>query len=210
MQSLDVDTQSIGGGGGFGGFGGGGGGSNPLLWLVTLAFLRGGSGFGLGGDNNNDGGGSAAGVLAGQTQSKLDCLQQGHNTLMGQISEQSQAGRFAILNQQISELAGISRDGTSAVTNQINDLARQSAECCCDIKTGQVEIRNTIAQQTSVLLADSNQNTQTILDKIANGEIRSLQTENDRLRSEAATQAIINAIDDDKGHGHGRGRGVAE
>jgi len=204
MQSLDVDTQSIGGGGGFGGFGGGGG-SNPLLWLVTLAFLRGGSGFGFGGDDKGDkhDGGGAAAILAGQTQSKLDCLQQGHNSLSSQIREQSEGGRFNILNQQISELAGIGRDGHAAQTAQVNDLSRQLSDCCCDIKTGQVEIRNSISQQTSVLLADSSSNTQKILDKISDGEIRALETENDRLRADANAQKIINELSDKHGRRYG-------
>ncbi|QZI86719.1 hypothetical protein SIPHO019v1_50002, partial [Vibrio phage 82E32.1] len=76
MQTLNTDVDSIGGGfGGMGGFG-----NNPLLWLITLGFLKGDSG--LFGGNGNAG----AGVLAGETQAKLDCLAQGQDVIRAQAA----------------------------------------------------------------------------------------------------------------------------
>lgn len=183
-QNLQYDIDSIGGyGNGFGGFG-----ANPLLWLITLGFLK-GDGL-LGGGNNTQ----AAGVLAGETQAKLDCLAQGQNNLADQISGNLEAQRFATLNAQIDNLAGISRDQTAAITGQINDLSRQNSECCCELRAGQQEIKTAIALQTNELLVNANNNTQKILDKFCEQEKTALTTENNRLRDELNKAEIIAAM----------------
>jgi hypothetical protein len=55
-------------------------------------------------------------------------------------------------------------------------MQRQLAECCCDLKTGQQATQTAIAMQTNALVANQNANTQAILDKITQGEIRGLET----------------------------------
>ena len=97
-QNLAYDIDSVGGAGGYGmnGFGSG----NPLLWLVTLAFLR-GDGFGFGGGGNE----GAAGVLAGQTQAKLDCLTQGQSYLAQQAADNNISAQFNDQSRALNDLA---------------------------------------------------------------------------------------------------------
>jgi hypothetical protein len=192
MQNIDTDSL---GGMSFGG----GAGSNPLLWLITLGFLKGNDGF-FGGNNNG-----AAGVLAGEAQAKLDCLQQGHNALSAQLTEQTTGNRFVALNNQInevqgiqrastSELAGIQRDATAAIVNTINDLRAEQAKCCCETQLGIERVRNDIAAQTGTLVAAGLANTQTILDKMCATQIAALTAENNRLQSELSKTEILQAI----------------
>jgi hypothetical protein len=182
MQTLNTDIDSIGGG-----YGGVGGSSNPLLWLITLGFLKGNDGL-FGGGNQG------AGVLAGETQAKLDCLSQGQNQLRDQIADNGISRQFESLGTAMAELAGISRDNTAAVTGQINDLARQNAECCCELKAGQQAIQTSIAMQTNELNVVANANTQRIMDKLCEQANAVLQQDNDRLRQQLSEQTIISAL----------------
>ena len=184
MQSLTTDIDSI--GGGMGGLGGFGGMNNPLLWLITLGFLRGNGGLFGGGDQQ-----SGAGVLAGETQAKLDCLAQQHQTLSDQISNGDNVARFQALSSQVSNLEGIGRDGTAAITNQINDLRAQAAECCCDTKVAIQGVSTSIAQQTATLAAEGLANTQRILDRLCLGDLELKNAEIRRLQDQLQTQTII-------------------
>lgn len=183
MQTIDVD--SIGGNGGMGGFGMGGG-SNPLLWLITLGFLKGDNGGLLGG-----GGNAGAGVLAGEAQAKLDCLAQQHSTLMAQIAKNDTDQNFTTLGLGIDSLGNIQRDATAAVTNQINDLRAQAAECCCENRVAIQGVNTNIAQQTATLQAAGLQNTQNILDKINDNALAVKDSEIRRLQDDLQTQTIL-------------------
>lgn len=179
MQTLNTDVDSIGGG-----FGGTGFGNNPLLWLITLGFLKGDNVFG---GNNNAG----AGVLAGETQAKLDCLAQQHSTLMAQIAKNDTDQNFTTLGLAVDSLAGVQRDSTAAITNQINDLRAQAAECCCETKVAIQEVNTNIAQQTATLTASGLANTQRILDKLCDNELALKESEIRRLQDALQTQTII-------------------
>lgn len=178
MQSLNTDIDSIGGG-----FGGGFG-SNPLLWLITLGFLKGNDGlFG----NGNQG----AGVLAGETQAKLDYLSQGQNTLQHQIANAADAERFGNISNQIDVLAQVSRGIQDTVFRENAAAQRQLSECCCDLKSGQQSIKTDIAMQTATLEASGLRNTQAILDKLCANESAVKDAEIRRLQDQLQTQTII-------------------
>ena len=180
MQALDIDSQSLGGNGGFGL--GGNSMNNPLLWLITLGFLS-KDGGALGGGN----GGTAAATGIASNSAKIDCLAQGQSFLNTQLIENGQDTRFQNLNDNINNLAGIERDTQDTIFRQTTLLMqqnaaenaamqRQLAECCCDLKTGQQATQTAIAMQTNALVTNQNANTQAILDKITQGEIRGLET----------------------------------
>ncbi|AUR98999.1 coil containing protein [Vibrio phage 1.259.O._10N.286.48.F4] len=171
MQTLNTDIDSIGGG-----LGGVGGGNNQLLWLLLL--LKDGS---LGGSNGAD-------------SAKLDCLSQGQSQLRDQIADNAISRQFESLGAAMAELAGISRDSTAAVTGQINDLSRQNAECCCELKAGQQAIQTSIAMQTNELNVVANANTQRIMDKLCDQANAVLQQDNDRLRQQLSEQTITSAL----------------
>lgn len=192
-QSLNYDLDAIGGGGGFGGFGGA---NNPLYWLIILGFLKGDNGL-FGGNGNQAG----AGFVAGETQSKLDCLAQQHTTLMQQIAKNDTDQNFVTLGTAIDSLAGIQRDATAAITAQNNDLSRQLADCCCDLKTGQQAIQTAIAMQTNELSVQATANTQRLADLI---NANTVEAKNDRIREleQNAQTATIAAVVRDTCGGH--------
>lgn len=177
-----TDIESI-GGGGMGGFG-----ANPLLWLITLGFLKGNDGF-FGGNGNAVPG---AGVLAGETQGKLDCLQQQHAQLSAQIASNNQANQFQSIAQLINSVGESGRDGRFALNQQINDLRQQLADCCCSINDNVNEVQTQIAQQTSTLLFDSATQTQKILDKLCDQETQRNRTVINDLERQLQTQTILN------------------
>lgn len=186
-STFDVDSI----GGGMGGLGGlGGAGAFPLWLLIFLGLGRNGDNglFGGGGGNNQ-----GAGFVAGETQSKLDCLSQGQNSLAEQLRQQSDNFRFDGLNQNINNLAGIQRDATAAITAQNNDLSRQLADCCCDLKVGQQAIRTDIAMQTCDINANTNAGVQRIVDLV---NANTVENKNDRIREleQSAQTATLAAI----------------
>ena len=185
-----------------GGFGGFGGMNNPLLWLITLGFLRGNGGL-FGGDNNSQNAG--AGVLAGETQAKLDCLAQQHQTLSNQISNGDNVARFQAISNQIATLEGVGRDSTAAITNQLNDLRAQAAECCCETKVAIQGVNTAIAQQTATLAAEGLANTQKILDRMCAGDLELKNAEIRNLQQELQTQTIIANCHGHHGGGNGGG-----
>jgi hypothetical protein len=185
-QNLTYDIDSA--GGGMGGLGGLGGGGSLPLWLLLFLGIGGKDGGLFGG-----GGNQAAGFVAGENTSKLDCLTQGQNNLADQLRQQTDNFRFDGLNNQISELAGIARDGQAAAAANANDLARQLAECCCDLKVGQQATQTAIAMQTNDLVTNATANTQRLVDLIT---ANSIEAKNDRIselerQSQTSTLAAI-------------------
>lgn len=197
MQSVTYDTQALGLPAGFNS-GGGFDSNNPLYWLIILGFLRGNNGGLFGGDNNASGG-----YVAGQLKSDVDCLARGQDSLAEQIRQQSDNSRFQGLAGQISELAGIARDGQALNTAQLNNLSSQLAECCCDLRTGQADIKTAIAMQTTELTINADKNTQRIVDLMTNQQI---EAKNDRIREleqQAQTASLAAIIRDQCGNGKG-------
>ncbi|HIF5938492.1 TPA: hypothetical protein ACX3FZ_002443 [Vibrio parahaemolyticus] len=176
--TYDSQIENIGGNG----FGGG---SNSLLWFLLILFgldKRGG----FGGD-------AGAGVLAGETQAKLDCLAQQHNALSQQIASNNQANQFQSVAQLIQAVGEQGRDGRFALNQQINDTRQQIADCCCETNRNIDDVKTQIAQQTSVLLAAGTANTQAILDKLCQDSLAVKDAEIRRLQDDLQTQTIVAA-----------------
>ena len=190
-QNLTYDLDSIGGAGGMNGFGYG---NNPLLWLVTLAFLKNNDNGLLGG--NGAGGGAGVAALAnansnGETQAKLDCLQQQHQQLSNQLAEQSIGGKFATLGAEVSNVASTMRDIAAVQANQLNDFRAEAAKCCCDTQKEIIGVKTDLAMQTATLQAEGLKNTQSILDKIDQNQLALKDAEIRRLQDQLQTQTII-------------------
>lgn len=184
-STFDVDSV----GGGYGGMGGFGGGAFPLWLLIFLGLGKDNGGL-FGGNSGNAG----AGVLAGETQAKLDCLSKGQETITREVLENRQDGRFNELGNSISELAAINRTGQEAIRSGQFDLATQLAACCCDLKTGQLETNNAIAMQTNELNVNASNNTQKLLDAINTQNTAILEADNSRLREQLNRSEIIAAV----------------
>ncbi|CAL9955955.1 hypothetical protein VPHD292_0015 [Vibrio phage D292] len=190
MQTINSDVDSI--GGGLGGFG-----NNPLLWLITLGFLKGDGGL-FGGNGNGQ-----AGVLAGETQAKLDCLSQGQDVLRAQAADNNISAQFNNLSNEIRGVAESARDSRDLTTSQLTSLAQSLASCCCDLKTGQQAIKTDVAMQTAQLLQAGTSNTQVILDKLCENQSAIKDAEIRRLQDALQTQTIIaNCNGSDHGNGN--------
>lgn len=188
MQTLNTDVDSI-GGGSMGGFG-----SNPLLWLITLGFLKGDGG--LFGNNNNQ-----TGILAGETQAKLDCLSQGQDVLRAQAADNNISAQFNNLSNEMRGLAESARDSRDLTTSQLTTLAQSLASCCCDLKTGQQSIKTDVAMQTAQLLQAGTSNTQALLDKLCENQSAIKDAEIRRLQDALQTQTIIANCNGEQGNG---------
>lgn len=211
MNGISTEIQSS--GGGYGGYGlGSGGGYNPLLWLITLGFLKGGNGF-LGGEN----GGAVASAGLAKANEGIACLSDGQNNII----QQQQFDRLAttmsatgdrtvsVIGDLTNDFNSFSRDLNMALCNGFNQtqvqnlqsnfqISKQIADCCCDTRAGQKEIENAICHQTNTLLTAGSNNTQRIVDLITSNRISDLETQlNDCKTSKTVieqTAAIIATI----------------
>lgn len=205
MSGINTEIQSA--GGGMGGYGGFNNGTNPLLWLITLAFLR-------NGDLNGGSAAETAGVA--RANEGISCLADGQNTLRNQQQfDRVTAQMDASSNRTVSAVGDLSTDFNSfsrdlnmTLCNGFNDtqvrlmnnqfdLSRQMADCCCDLKTGQQATQTAIAMQTNDLLVAGNANTQRIVDLITSNKIQELESQLTAANTEIAlgkqTQAILTA-----------------
>lgn len=210
MTGINTEIQSA--GGGYGGMGLGANGTNPLLWLITLAFLR--NGEGLGSSNG------ATGVVETAQSAGIARANEGISCLannQSQIATQQQFDRVtaqmdATGNRTISAIGDLtndfnsfSRDLNAELCNGFNntqirsmqsnfDLSRQIADCCCDNKAGFKEVETAICQQTNTLLTAGNDNTQRIVDLITSNKIQELESQLNQANTAIALSNQTNAI----------------
>ncbi len=164
-----------GGGWGMGGYGGGFGGMYEFPWLLN----------GQNGINAN--------TNAGFQSAMLNDGISGIRSDIGDISNQLCNG-FAGVNSAISggfanaEIANNNRqianmqqafNSQTAVTNAINNLASQQAECCCENRAAVQDVKYTIATEACANRATSTANTQAILDKLCQLELDNVKAQLD-------------------------------
>lgn len=120
-------------------------------------------------------------------------VQQGLNTL----GTQNMQGNFA-LQQAINA-------GTVAGMQNTNAIQTQLAECCCENRTGQMQLanqmqadtcalQNTIQNTTRDIIDVNNCNTRSILDFLVNSRMQDLQTENQNLKLAASQERQNNYL----------------
>lgn len=203
------------------GFGDGGG-----WWMMFLFFLLAWGNGGYGGWGNNAGGAGFQGALTradlcqdmnfGQLENGVRGIQQGlcdgfyaQNTTMlngfNGLQNTVQNG-FAGVDNAICNLGFNMQNGFNttnvAMMQGQNALQAQLAQCCCDNRAGQADIKyqmatdtcaiqNTIQNTTRDIIDNNNCNTRQILDFMVNDKISTLQAENQSLKL-AASQADQN------------------
>lgn len=177
-QNLSYDVDSI-GGGGLGGFGYG---NNPLLWLITLGFLKG---------DNLFGGNNGAGMVAGENKASIDCLQQGQASLAADVRNNNVDAQLRAIVDAVGNQTNAIGDVQDTVFRENQATLRQLAECCCDLKAGQQSIKTDVAMQTATLVAEGKDNTQKILDALCANQIAVKDAEIRRLQDALQTQTII-------------------
>ena len=184
-------------GNGFGGFGDGNG------WWIILFFIVlfgwGGNGFG------NRGGGATDGYVLtsdfANIERKLDGV---NNGLCDGFYAQAQLvnGTNMAMANGFAQ-AELSRSNQqAALMQQLNNMAMQAQECCCenraaiaqvryDMATQACDTRNTIQNSTRDIIDNANCNSRAILDFLVNSKMQDLQSENQSLKL-AASQAAQN------------------
>lgn len=180
--------------GGFGGWGGFGDGGFFIIILFLFAFL----GWGNNGWGGNGGVGSEVqrGFDHSSVVTKLDGITQGicdstyalNNTMTTGFSN----AELSRCNQQ------------AALMQQLNNMAMQAQNCCCETQraidgvnynmaTNTCALQNTMNNNTRDIIDNANANSRAILDYLCQDKISTLQAENQSLRL-AASQANQNAV----------------
>lgn len=183
-------------------------------WWIILFFLCmfGWGGFGGWGGGFGSNGGSAAtqadiqrGFDNQAVVTKLDGITQGICSL-----GYDQLAQMNGINQNISQTGfgiqqAINADTVAGMQNT-NALATQLANCCCENKQGQADIKYQMATDTCAIqnttrdiVDNANANTRSILDFLVNDKISALTAENQSLKfqaSQTAQNAYLAAMSD--------------
>ena len=193
-----------------------GGDGFSLIWLVLIFAIFGWGGFGgwgggFGGNGGN--GANGAGFQGWATRSDISesfALNDIQNGIRG-IQQGICDSTYALNNTMQSGFNGVNvgmlqgfngvqqaiNADTVANMQNTNALQSQLAQCCCDNREGQAQIRydmatNTCAIQNAMnnntrdLLENQNSNTRAILDFLTNDKIATLQAENSDLKRAAS------------------------
>ena len=174
------------------GFGWGG----DWIWVIVLfaLFGWGGNGFGFGGGNN--------GVL---TRADL-CEEMGFNNLDSAVRGVQQGlcdGFYAMNTNLLNGFSGVQQTMcqgfggvNTALVQQgyetrlgVNSLSSQLAQCCCDLRAGQADIKYTMAKDTCDITNAINGAKQEIIGFMTQQELAALRTENQSLKFAASQQA---------------------
>ena len=157
---MPVSPMYGGGNTGFGGYGYGDG----LFWIIILFLFAAMNGNGFGGF-----GGNAGGVLpfmmnqSGQSevQRVVD-----HQSVMTGISALSAAQANGFANAEISRCNGLYN-----LTSQLNNIAMNQQNCCCENRAAVADLKYTMAQEASATRSNTDAKTQAIMDKLCQLEM---------------------------------------
>lgn len=198
---MPVSPMYGGGNTGFGGYGYGDG----LFWIIILFLFAAMNGNGFGGF-----GGNAGGVLpfmmnqSGQSEVQRVVDQQSVMTGISALSA-AQANGFA--NAEISRCNGLYN-----LTSQLNSIAMNQQNCCCENRAAVADLKYTMAQEAAATRSNTDAKTQAIMDKLCQLEmdgikqnyenrianmqntIDSLRTMNSNARFDASQNAQTAAI----------------
>lgn len=175
-------SPMYGGGNGFGGYGGYGDG---LFWIIILFLFAAMNGNGFGGF-----GGNAGGVLpfmmnqSGQSEVQRVVDQQSVMTGISALSA-AQANGFA--NAEISRCNGLYN-----LTSQLNNIAMNQQNCCCENRAAVADLKYTMAQEAAATRANTDAKVQNVMDKLCQLEMDGIkQNYENRI---AAMQNTIDSL----------------
>lgn len=176
-----------------GGFGGGNG-----WWVILFIILL--FGWGRNGYGNNNGGVMDGYVLTSDfanIERKLDAVNNG-------ICD----GFYAMNSSLLTGFgnAELSRSNQqAALMQQLNNMAMQNQECCCenraaiaqvryDMATQACDTRNTVQTAARDIVENANANSRAILDFLTQSKLRDLESANQELRLQASQAAQNNYL----------------
>lgn len=186
---------------------GGAWGDGGWLWfVVVLAVLFGWGGNGFGGGF----GGGGSGVQGALTRGDL-CMDMNFQEVKREVQNANDAVNLGfsnlnstICNQQYDTARMIDDLGTTiqggfnaanivALQGQ-NAIQTQLAQCCCENREGQAQIRYDMATNTRDIIQSQEAGTRAILDYLCQDKISTLQSENNALRLSASQAAQNNYL----------------
>ena len=192
------------GGGGYGnsfGYGGDG-----LFWIIILflfAAMSGGWGNGFGAGN----GGALPYMMNQNTQADIQRVVDQQSVMTG-ISALSAAQANGFANAEISRCNGLYN-----LTSQLNNIAMNQQNCCCENRAAVADLKYTMAQEAAATRANTDAKVQNVMDKLCQLEmdgikqnyenriasmqntIDSLRTMNSNARFDASQNAQTAAIE---------------
>lgn len=161
-----------------------------LLFILILA----------GGWNNGYGGygsGGNTGYLASDVQRGFDqsALINGLSGITSAISSGFASAEVSRCNSQANILQTLNNNQGN-LSNQLNTIAMNQQNCCCENRAGLADLKYTIATEacadrTAVsdalrdVIASNTANTQAILDKLCEQEIEALKAQNQQLQMQS-------------------------
>lgn len=151
------------GGNGGGGFGYGGYGDG-LFWIIILFLFAAMNGNGWGGFAGN-GGGALPFMLNQNTQNDVQRVVDQQSVMTG-ISALSAAQANGFANAEISRCNGIYN-----LTSQLNTIAMNQQNCCCENRAAVADLKYTMAQEAAATRANTDAKVQTVLDKLCQLEM---------------------------------------
>ena len=203
------------------GFGGSGFGGEGALWLIVLlALIWGGNNNGNGGFFGNNGFDDGYAWLSNGQKEIMQNTNTGFDTL--HLSNQLEGNRDAINNLSTQICNGFNGVEISAANRQmanmqqVFDLSRQFADCCCENRLATQDLKSTVISENCAdrevlreigqnILVNQTANTQKIIDEIFRDRLdekddkiaelnRQLQMADLRASQIAQTQAITSNI----------------
>ena len=178
---MPVSPMYGGGNTGFGGYGYGDG----LFWIIILFLFAAMNGNGFGGF-----GGNAGGVLPfmmnQSSQSEVQRVVDQQSVMTG-ISALSAAQANGFANAEISRCNGLYN-----LTSQLNNIAMNQQNCCCENRAAVADLKYTMAQEAAATRANTDAKVQNVMDKLCQLEMDGIkQNYENRI---AAMQNTIDSL----------------
>ena len=170
-------------------------GADGSWWLIILflfaIFGWGNGGYGNGGGNGYVNYGYPFGVQDGFNQA---AVMGGINGLTSSVANGFANAEVSRCNAQTNVLQTLN-DQTANITSQLSNMAMAQQNCCCENRLAVANLNATIAQEACAdraavtdalrdVIAQSNANTQAILDKMCQQELDALKTQNANLQTQ--------------------------
>lgn len=163
-----------------------------LLFILLLA----GGGWNNGYGNGGNGGGTTT-YITSDVQRGFDqsAIMGGLNGITSAISNGFSNAEISRCNSQANILQTLNNNQGN-LSNQLNAIAMNQQNCCCENRAGLADLKYTIATESCAdraavsdalrdVLVSNTANTQAILDKLCEQEIESLKAQNQQLQMQS-------------------------
>lgn len=167
-------------------------GDGAWIFFLFILMLAGGWNNGFGGYGNGGQGGLFADVQRGFDQSAVI---NGLTGITSAINTGFSNAEVSRCNSQANILQTLNNNQAN-LSNQLNTIAMNQQNCCCENRAGLADLKYTVATQACAdrsaisdalkdVIASNTANTQAILDKMCQQEIEALKAQNQQLQMQS-------------------------